>query len=101
MTAAVITISDSAFARVRADKSGPAVRERLEGRGWKVSVAEGLPDEVERIAARLAELADTRTVSAIFTTGGRGVGLRDVTPEATRAVLDRGIPGFGEGMRAK
>jgi len=101
MTAAVITISDSAFAGVRADKSGPAVRERLEGRGWKVSVVEVLPAEVQRIASRLAELADARTVSAIFTTGGTGIALRDVTPEATRSILDREIPGFGEVMRAK
>ena len=101
MTAAVITISDSAFAGVRADKSGPAVRERLEGRGWKISVVEVLPDEVQRIASRLAELADARTVSAIFTTGGTGIALRDVTPEATRSILDREIPGFGEVMRAK
>src|SRR6266446_9933545 len=101
MTAAVITISDSTFARVRADKSGPAVRERLEGRGWTVSIAEVLPDEVERIASRLAELADAKTVSAIFTIGGTGIALRDVTPEATRSILDREIPGFGELMRAK
>jgi len=101
MTAAVITISDSTFAGVRADKSGPAVRERLEGRGWKISVVEVLPDEVQRIASRLAELADARTVSAIFTTGGTGIALRDVTPEATRSILDREIPGFGEVMRAK
>ena len=101
MTAAVITISDSTFAGVRADRSGPAVRERLEGRGWKISVVEVLPDEVQRIASRLAELADARTVSAIFTTGGTGIALRDVTPEATRSILDREIPGFGEVMRAK
>ena len=101
MTAAVITISDSTFAGVREDKSGPAVRERLEGRGWKISVVEVLPDEVQRIASRLAELADARTVSAIFTTGGTGIALRDVTPEATRSILDREIPGFGEVMRAK
>ncbi len=101
MTAAVITISDSTFAGVRADKSGPAVRERLEGRGWKISFVEVLPDEVQRIASRLAELADARTVSAIFTTGGTGIALRDVTPEATRSILDREIPGFGEVMRAK
>ena len=101
MTAAVITISDSAFAGVRADKSGPAVRELLERRGWKVAVAEMLPDEAGHIAARLAELADAGTVAAIFTTGGTGIALRDVTPEATRSILDREIPGFGELMRSK
>jgi molybdopterin adenylyltransferase len=101
MTAAVITVSDSAFAGERADKSGPAVRERLERLGWKVLVAEVLPDEASRIAARLAELADGRSVAAIFTTGGTGIALRDVTPEATRSILDREIPGFGELMRSK
>ena len=101
MTAAVITISDSAFAGVRADKSGPAIREILERRGWKVAVVEVLPDEAGRIAARLAELADAGGVGAIFTTGGTGIALRDVTPEATRSILDREIPGFGELMRFK
>jgi molybdenum cofactor synthesis domain-containing protein len=64
-------------------------------------VAEVLPDEAGRIAARLAELADGGSVGAIFTTGGTGIALRDVTPEATRSILDREIPGFGELMRSK
>jgi molybdenum cofactor synthesis domain-containing protein len=101
MTAAVITISDSVSAGARADKSGPAVRQRLESLGWKVTVVETLPDEADRIASRLAELADARCVSAIFTTGGTGIAPRDVTPEATRRIIDREIPGFGELMRAK
>jgi molybdopterin adenylyltransferase len=101
MTAAVITISDSAFAGKREDKSGPAVRQRLEQRGWRVGVVEILPDEAARISARLASLADSGAVRAIFTTGGTGIALRDVTPEATRSILDREIPGFGELMRAK
>lgn len=101
MTAAVMTISDSTFAGLRADKSGPAVRERLERSGWKVAIAEVLPDETGKIASRLAELADSGSVSAIFTTGGTGIALRDVTPEATRSILDREIPGFGEVMRSK
>ena len=101
LTAAVITISDSTFAGARADKSGPAVRELLERSGWNITVAEVLPDEAGRIAARLAELADGGSVGAIFTTGGTGIALRDVTPEATRSILDREIPGFGELMRSK
>ena len=101
MTAAVITVSDSVYAGARVDKSGPAVRERLERLGWQVSVLEVLPDEAERIARRLTELADARSVLAIFTTGGTGIAARDVTPEATRSILDREIPGFGELMRAK
>ncbi len=62
---------------------------------------EAIPDERGQISARLAELADSGEVSAIFTTGGTGVAVRDVTPEATRAVLDREIPGLGELMRAR
>jgi molybdopterin adenylyltransferase len=99
--AAVLTISDSASAGSRLDRSGPAVRERLEQLGWKVSVVEVIPDEEPQIRSRLAALADGGQVSAIFTTGGTGVAPRDVTPEATRSVLDRDIPGLAELMRAR
>lgn len=99
--AAVLTISDSASAGTRPDRSGPAVRERLEQLGWRVSVMEVIPDEVPEISRRLATLADGGQVAAIFTTGGTGIALRDVTPEATRAVIDREIPGFGELMRLR
>jgi molybdopterin adenylyltransferase len=99
--AAVVTVSDSASNGRRADVSGPAVRERLEQLGWNVSVMETIADEPEQISARLATLADGGQVAAIFTTGGTGVAPRDVTPEATRTVLDREIPGFGELMRAR
>ncbi|MGE5647247.1 MAG: MogA/MoaB family molybdenum cofactor biosynthesis protein [Acidobacteriota bacterium] len=98
--AAVLTISDSVAAGTRADRSGPAVRERLEQLGWSVAVIEVVPDEFDRISARLATLADGKQVSAIFTTGGTGVAPRDVTPEATRAVIEREIPGIGELMRS-
>jgi molybdopterin adenylyltransferase len=99
--AAVLTISDSVCAGTRTDRSGPAVRERLEELGWSVTVTEVIPDEAREIGARLALLADHGQIAAIFTTGGTGVALRDVTPEATRAVLDREIPGLGELMRAR
>ena len=99
--AAVLTISDSASTGARQDSSGPAVRERLERLGWNVSVMEVIPDEIPQIAGRLATLADGGQVSAIFTTGGTGITPRDVTPEATRSVIDREIPGFGELMRVR
>jgi molybdopterin adenylyltransferase len=99
--AAVLTISDSVHAGTRADVSGPAVRRRLEELGWAVAVAEVIPDDAALIGQRLAALADSRRVAAIFTTGGTGVAVRDVTPEATRAILDREIPGLGELMRAR
>lgn len=101
INAAVLTISDSASAGRRTDRSGPAVRERLEQLGWKVSVTEVVPDEAVDISARLASLADGGQVSAIFTTGGTGLAARDVTPEATSAVIDREIPGLPELMRAR
>ena len=99
--AAVLTISDSVTSGTRTDRSGPAVRERLEQLGWKVSVTQTVPDEAPEIAARLAALADSGEVSAIFTTGGTGVAARDVTPEATRSTIDREIPGLAELMRAR
>ncbi len=101
INAAVLTISDSVAAGVREDRSGPAVRERLEQLGWSVTVSEAIPDEEREISARLAALADGGQVSAIFTTGGTGIAPRDVTPEATRAVIDREIPGLGELMRSR
>lgn len=99
--AAVLTISDSASAGRRTDQSGPAVRERLEQLGWSVSVVETIPDEAPQISQRLATLADGGQVAAIFTTGGTGLAARDVTPEATKAILHREIPGFGELMRSR
>ena len=99
--AAVLTISDSVSAGTRTDRSGPAVRERLEQLGWQVSVLEVVPDETATISARLTTLADRGQVAAIFTTGGTGLAARDVTPEATRAVIDREIPGLPELMRAR
>jgi molybdopterin adenylyltransferase len=100
ITAAVLTISDSVYAGKRTDLSGPAVRERLERLGWSVSVLEVVPDDREAIAQRLGTLADGGQVAAIFTTGGTGVAARDVTPEATRVVIEREIPGIGELMRS-
>ena len=99
--AAVLTISDSASAGTRSDRSGPAVRDRLEQLGWQVTLVNAIPDDAAEIGARLATLADGGQFAAIFTTGGTGVALRDVTPEATRAILDREIPGLSELMRAK
>jgi molybdopterin adenylyltransferase len=99
--AAVLTISDSVHAGTRVDVSGPAVAGRLEQLGWRVAVAEVLPDEAPLISQKLTALVDHNRVAAIFTTGGTGVSPRDVTPEATRAILDKEIPGFGELMRAR
>jgi molybdopterin adenylyltransferase len=98
---AVITVSDSAVAGTREDRSGPAVRERAESRGWTVSALELVPDEAHQIADILCRVADSGEVSVILTTGGTGVALRDVTPEATRGVIEREIHGLGELMRSE
>jgi len=98
---AVITVSDSVVAGTREDRSGPAVRERAESFGWTVSGIHVVPDESRWITELLRGLADSGEVSLILTTGGTGVALRDVTPEATRAVIEREIPGLGELMRAE
>src|SRR6516162_10440851 len=98
---AIVTVSDSAVAGTREDRSGPKLRERVEALGWAVAAQELVPDEPGQIAALLQRLADSGRISVILTTGGTGVALRDVTPEATRAVIEREIPGLTELMRAR
>lgn len=98
---AVITVSDSAVAGAREDRSGPAVRDRAQSFGWTVSEIHLVPDEPPEIAGELRRLADSGQVSLILTTGGTGVALRNVTPEATRSVIEREIPGLGELMRSE
>ena len=98
--ALVLTISDGVYAETRIDRSGPAVADRLRATGYGLTGVEVLPDERDRIAARLREIAQRSLADAVFTTGGTGLAPRDVTPEAVRDVIDREIPGFGETMRA-
>lgn len=100
MRVAILTISDSVARGVRRDESGPAVRARCEARGWQVVAVQLLPDEAGMIEARLIELADAARADLILTTGGTGLGPRDVTPEATLAVCSRQVPGLAERMRA-
>ncbi|MBZ5538380.1 MAG: MogA/MoaB family molybdenum cofactor biosynthesis protein [Acidobacteriia bacterium] len=99
--AAVITISDSVAAGTRQDLSGAAAKEKLEKLGYQVVSTEVVPDEVSRIADRLKAITGSRTVDLIVTTGGTGLGPRDVTPEATQAVIDKNVPGLAELMRAE
>ena len=101
ITVAVITVSDSVLAGTRQDLSGPAVRERVESYGWTVSAVQSVADESLQIAEAIRNLANSGEVSVVLTTGGTGVALRDVTPEATRSVIEREIPGLGELMRSE
>lgn len=90
-TAAVITVSDLGSRGLRQDTSGPAVREMLETMGFTVVRTAMLPDEAAQISAELCACADEKKIGLIITTGGTGLSPRDVTPEATLAVLDREI----------
>ncbi len=89
------------MAGTREDRSGPKLRERAEALGWTVAVQELVPDETGQIAAVAAAPRRFRQSPVILTTGGTGVALRDVTPEATRDVIEREIPGLAELMRAE
>lgn len=99
ISAAIVTVSDSAVAGTREDRSGPKLRERVQALGWSIVAQEIVADEADQISALLLRLADSANASVILTTGGTGVALRDVTPEATRAVIEREIPGLSEVMR--
>lgn len=100
MRVSVLTISDSVAAGKNHDRSGPAVIARCRELGWTI-VASGIrADDRGAIETFLKETADSNSADAILTTGGTGLGPRDVTPEATEAVIERTIPGFPEQMRA-
>lgn len=90
-TAAVITVSDLGSRGLRQDTSGPAVRAMLEDAGFAVTFTAIVPDEKDQISALLRECADEKKVDLVVTTGGTGLSPRDVTPEATLAVLEREI----------
>ena len=95
---AVVTVSDSVFRGERRDGSGPAVADVLQKNGWTVVDTRVVADDEAVIAATLRELSG-HGVQAIFTTGGTGLAPRDVTPEATRKVIDREVPGLSERIR--
>ena len=96
----ILTLSDRSSRGERADASGPALARLIQAENWSVSKQEILPDEESAIRAILSQWADGGEVDVILTTGGTGFAPRDVTPEATRAVLDREAPGLAEAMRA-
>jgi molybdopterin adenylyltransferase len=99
--AGILTISDKGAAGEREDTSGSAIRELLSSIGAAVERYEVIPDEQAKIGERLQEWADDERLDLIVTTGGTGLGPRDVTPEATRAVIDYEVPGLAEAMRAE
>ncbi len=100
MRVGILTISDLGAVGQRADTSGDAILTWATERGYEVAVRSVVPDESDRIAGKLARWADSGEVDVILTTGGTGLTSRDVTPEATQAVLERAAPGIAEALRA-
>jgi molybdopterin adenylyltransferase len=96
---AILTISDAGSRGERADTSGDAIATWAEARGYRLTARSLVPDETAPIAATLIAWADRDAADLILTTGGTGLTPRDVTPEATRAVLDKEAPGIAEALR--
>lgn len=97
----IITVSDRASSGEYDDRSGPIVKQLMAVQpGWQVVEETVVPDEQDQIAALLIQWADERHLPLILTTGGTGFSPRDVTPEATRAVIEREAPGLAEAMRS-
>ena len=98
ITFAVITCSDTRSKKE--DTAGAQLRELIADQGWQCVVHEVVKDERPEIAAAIVRAADEEKVDVVLTCGGTGLSLRDVTPEATRDVCEREVPGIAEGMRA-
>lgn len=98
-TAAVITVSDKGARGERKDTSGPAVRAMLEEAGFEVVYTSIIPDEKAQIEEELIRCADEKKIALVMTTGGTGFSQRDITPEATLAVIERETRGIPEAMR--
>ncbi len=99
MRIAVLTVSDAGARGEREDRSGEAVAAWAAARGDTLAARDHVPDDTLRIAGRIAEWCDGDVADVVLTTGGTGLSPRDVTPEATRAVLERDAPGIAERIR--
>jgi molybdenum cofactor synthesis domain-containing protein len=98
---AILTISDKGSKGERKDASGPLIRDMVKDLPGEVIHYEIIPDEEDQIAQALERTADRLKADLILTTGGTGLSPRDVTPDATRRVIDKDVPGFAEAMRAE
>ena len=96
----ILTVSDRSSLGERPDLAGPALKEILLSKGWSVKRQEIIPDDLEKIRRLLLIWSDTGDIDVILTTGGTGFSPRDVTPEATQAVIERPAPGISETMRS-
>jgi molybdopterin adenylyltransferase len=96
----ILTLSDRSSRGERADSSGPALANLIQAKSWSVVKQSLLPDEESAIREILTSWADSESMDVILTTGGTGFSPRDVTPEATHAIIEREAPGLAEAMRA-
>jgi molybdenum cofactor synthesis domain-containing protein len=96
----ILTISDRSSRGEREDASGPALARLIQAEGWSVTKQSILPDDASAIRDMLTSWADSAELDVILTTGGTGFAPRDVTPEATRAIIEREAPGLAEAMRS-
>ncbi len=99
MRTAVVTVSDRSFRGERPDVSGPVLKRLLEESGAEVVELTVIPDEVAMISQTLIRLTDQQRCELILTTGGTGLSPRDVTPDATKQILDKEVPGMEEAIR--
>lgn len=100
MRAAIIISSDSGYEGSREDMSGPVIREILERDGYEITEQILLPDERALLSGKMREICDGERAELLITTGGTGLSRRDQTPEATKAVIEKEVPGIPEAMRA-
>lgn len=100
LTFGILTVSDRSAAGKREDLSGPALVQAVQDSGWQVNQKAVVPDDFQDIVDVLTSWSDDKLCSVILTTGGTGFSPRDITPEATRAVIERDAPGLAEAMRA-
>ncbi|HUY14430.1 MAG TPA: MogA/MoaB family molybdenum cofactor biosynthesis protein [Terriglobia bacterium] len=101
LRARILVLSDGCASGARQDTSGPAIREILEQKGWWVASLDILPDDLAAIRDQLLAWTDAEDCDAIFTSGGTGLSPRDVTPEATRQVIEKEVIGLAELMRSE
>ena len=98
-TVGIITVSDKGYAGLREDQSGPAIEKMLEAIGGRIADYKIVPDELGKISEAILSMTDGQGIDLVLTTGGTGFSPRDVTPEATLAVIEKQVPGIPEAMR--
>lgn len=96
---AVITVSDKGYRGEREDRSGKYIVDYFKQEGWEIAEYAVLPDEMDLLVEKFKDICDSEKACLILTTGGTGFSIRDITPEATKAVLEKEAPGFSELIR--